>query len=86
MKSPEQTNMEGGESSMKILMSKELTQAIEMAEVLALISVREDREKGVDVPGFPGTKIGTESAMTAEGGSLIAVMEVTNEQLFIYQL
>lgn len=86
MKSPEQTNMEGDESSMKVLISRELAQAIQMAEVHALVSIREDREKGIDVPGFPGTKIGTESAMVAEGGSLIAVIEVTDEQLFVYQL
>lgn len=85
MKSPEQHNQEGGET-MKIKISPDLEATVQMAEVAALVSVRENCEIGIDIPGFPGKKIGTPESMSAVNGSLLAVVEVSGERLFVYQL
>lgn len=85
MKSPEQHNQQGDEA-MKIKIAPDLEAAIQTAEITALISIRENREARINVPGFPGIVIGSPESMSARNGTFLASIEIIEEKLFVYKL
>ncbi len=85
MKSPEQYNHQGDEA-MKIKIASDLEVAIQTAEITALISIRDNREAGIDIPGFPGIVVGSPESMHVRNGIFLATVEIAEEKLFVYQL
>lgn len=71
---------------MNAKISNELMGAVQMAELADLVANDENRSAGIDIPGFPGKKVGFPEAMRAENGTFLAVVEINGERLVVYQL